>query len=172
MVYIGCTQKLAQEFKGRLAAEAHVQSGIHGWHAGLYRFSRRKCVLAVNDAARFAVFLPGLRKPDFQNFATLFRNRLKQELILFQIPVADAARAVLGLGPLTLGKTHSRSVLGSMNDMAICLDVQIMRLGGLPETGGELDWISRSVNETPRTIKGRSDFFIPAEEMKRLISGL
>lgn len=173
MVYVGCTQKLAQEFKDRqLTDEAIILAGIHGWHANLYRFYHRKSVLAVNDKTRFAVFLPGLRKPEFQVFENLFRERLKQELTRFGVEKGDVAKTLLALGPISLGKTHSRSVLGTMTDMAFCMEVQMKRLGRLPEYDDELGWVSKSINEMPCNSKDRRGYFIPADEMKKLISNL
>ncbi len=170
MVYIGCTQKLAKEFKEFLVTdEASVQSGILGWHANLYSFFRRKSVLSVNDETRFAVFLPGLRKPDFMDFGNLFRNRLKHELIRFGATKSAAAKALLALGPMSFGRTHNRSVLGTMNDMAFCMEIQLQRLGRLPEHDDELGWVSRSVNEMPCNSKERRGYFIPAKEMMNLV---
>lgn len=171
MTYIGCTQKLAKEFNDRQPTdEAIIQTGIHAWHANLYSFHRRKSVLVVNDETRFAVFLPGLRKPEFQGFENHFRASLKQEMLRFGVKKGDAAKVLLGLGPILFGKTHSRSVLGTMNDMAFCLEVQLQRLGRLPKNDDELDWVSKSMNETPCTSKGRRGYFIPADEMKKLVS--
>ena len=173
MVYIGCTQKLAKEFKDCLgSAEGAAQNGIHGWHANLYHFYRRKSVLLVNDETRFALFLPGFRKPEFQGFESLFRDNLKHELIRFGISKGLAAKALLALGPMTLGKTHSRSVLGTMNDMAFCIEVQMNRLGGLPGNDNELGWVSKSINEMPCNSKDRRGYFIPADAMKKLIAKL
>ncbi len=171
MVYVGCTQKLVKEFKDRqLTEEPTIQSGIYGWHANLYRFYRRKSVLAVNDETRFAVFLPGLRKPELQDFENLFRARLKTELLRFGVVKGDAAKALLALGPISFGKTHSRSVLGTMNDMSFCMEVQMKRLGRLPKNDDELSWVSKSINEMPCNSKDRRGYFIPADEMKKLIS--
>lgn len=93
MVVIGCTQKLAKEFKDRQRTnEAMIQPGIHGWHANLYNFYRRKSVLSVNDETRFAVFLPGLRKSGFQDFENLFRESLKRELLRFSVAKGYVAK--------------------------------------------------------------------------------
>lgn len=172
-MYVGCTQKLAKELKGRqLTDEATIQAGIYGWHANLYSFYRRKSVLAVNDETRFAVFLPGLRKPEFQDFENLFRTNLKRELLRFGVVKGDVAKALLALGPMSLGKTHSRSVLGTMNDMAFCMEVQMNRLGDLPGNDNELGWLGKSINEMPCNSKDRRGYFIPADEMKKLIAKL
>lgn len=173
MVFIGCTQKLAKEFKERLSLDGgHTHTGIHGWHANLYCFYRRRSVLAVNDETRFAVFLPCLRKAEFQYFENLFRERLKQELTRFGVAKGDVAKALLALGPISFGKTHSRSVLGTMNDMAFCMEVQMERLGRLPENDDELGWVSKSINEMPCNSKDRQGYFSPADEMKKLIARL
>jgi len=173
MVYIGCTQKLSKEFQDNLFhGSEEAATGIHGWHANLFRFYRRKSVLLVNDETRFALFIPGLRKPEFQNFETLFRKSLKHELTCFGVPNGAVAQVLLALGPMTLGKTHSRSVLGTMNDMVFCIEVQLQRLGGLPENDKELDLVSRSINEMPCSSKEHRGYFIPADAMRKLVASL
>ncbi len=173
MVYIGCTQKFSREFENCLTqGGAPLKSGIHGWHANLYRFYRRKSVLLVNDETRFAVFLPGLCKPQFLEFENLFRASLKHEQIRFGVSKGAAAKTLLALGPMTLGKTHNRSVLGTMNDMAFCMEIQLQRLGRLPTNDDELGWVSRSINEMPCSSKERRGYFTPADEMVKLATSL
>ena len=168
MIYIGCTQKLAKEFKDRpVARDATVCSGIHGWHANIYSFFRHKSVVAVNDETRLCIFLPGLRKPEFKDFENLFRTRLKEELLRFGISKGEAAELLLSLGPMTIGRTHNRSVLGTMNDMAFSLKIQLERLGRLPEDDEERGGLSQIINRTPCRAKGRSGYFFPADEIKR-----
>ena len=173
MVFIGCTRKLIKEFKDRqTTGDSNSQDGIHGWHANLYHFHRRKSVLAINDETRFALFIPGLRKPEFLDFESVFRKKLKQELSRFGATKGDTAKALLTLGPMTFGKTHNRSVLGTMNDMALCLEFQLGRLGRLPENDDELGVVSRSINEMPCRSKNSGGYFTPTDEMKKLLSGI
>jgi hypothetical protein len=44
------------------------------------------------------------------------------------------------------------------------------RLGGLPGNDDELGWLSKSINEMPCNSKDRRGYFIPADEMKKLIA--
>lgn len=129
-------------------------------------------MLLVNDETRFALFFPGLRKPEFQGFENFFLVSLKRELLRFGVVKGDVAKSLLALGPMTFCKTHSRSALGTMNDMAFCMEVQMKRLGRLPENEDELGWVGKSINEMPCNSKDRRGDFIPAYEMKKLTEKL
>lgn len=173
MAYIGCTQKLAKELEGRLTQdEVPLGTGLHGWHANLYSFYDRKFVLLVNDATRFAVFFPVMNETEFQNFERLFRENFKAELTRLGFAPDDVAKALLALGPVTLGKTHNRSVLGTMNDMASCLEGQLHRLGRLPENNEEFWTLTRILNEMPCNSKNYPKAFFPSELMTELLASL
>jgi hypothetical protein len=170
-MFIGCTQKLSREIKSCLTTYDYSQAeGILGWHGNLYRFYRRKSVLLINNATRFAVLIPGLVKNDFSNFDNIFRTRLKQELLWAHVSNTKVAEVLLSLGPIQWGKSHSRSVLGTMKDMAHCIEVQLKRLGRLPDCDEELLWISKSVNDMPCNFKDHPGYFYPKREIHRLLA--
>jgi hypothetical protein len=60
---IHCTQKLLAEIPDRLIDPS--ASG-ESWHANLLRIDRRKCVLFTHDATLYSVFVPGLKKAEFE----------------------------------------------------------------------------------------------------------
>ena len=159
MPYIGCTQKLLNEIKPAQILEPTSQRGLQGWHANIYRFFHRKSVLLVNDETRFAVFMPGLVKKDFMNFDKVFIKHFEIALQDIGATSAQIAQAKLLLGPFSYGKTYSRSVLGTMNDMKFNMEYMLKnRLGYLPRARREIQWITGLLNETPYSVKSPNRF--------------
>lgn len=171
MPYICCTQKLTKELSPKplpLSPEVH---GFLGWHGNLIHLFRRKCVLLVNDETRFTLFIPGLVKKDFADFANVFRHHFEKALGYMEANPAQIAQAKLLLGGFSYHKTHSRSVLGTMNDMKSQVEFMLKaRLGHLPGTAEEHRWLASYLNETPCSGKDLDGFIIPAREMSKLIN--
>jgi hypothetical protein len=65
---IRCTQKLLAELKIRSIPEESENEPFWSWHANVFRIERRKCVLITNDATLFTMFIPALKKSDFNFF--------------------------------------------------------------------------------------------------------
>ena len=172
MPYIGCTQKLAKELKPAHVSDVSIQNGLRGWHGNILRIYRRKSVLLVNDASRFALFVPGLVKRDFVNFNQVFLNHFEATLRHIGANDAQVAQAKLQLGPFSYGKTHSRSVLGSMNDMKFGIEYILKdRYGRLPETIEETLWMTSFINETPHRGKDLAGHVFPDREIFKVIEG-
>lgn len=170
MPYIGCTQKLLSEIKPAQSLEPSEQHGLQGWHGNIYRFFHRKSVLLVNDETRFAVFIPGLVKKDFMNFDKVFIEHFEIALSAIGAESVQIAQAKLLLGPFSYGKTHSRSVLGTMNDMKFNMEYMLKnRLGHLPKIQDEIGWITSFLNDTPYSGKDINGFIVGGREMLRLI---
>lgn len=160
---------MAAELKDKSFGEVRVLGGLQGWHVNLIRLRRRKCVLAVNDQTRFALFFPGLTKPNFRSFESLFVERLAEELDWLGISRGKAAQAQLLMGRIEYGKTHSRNVLGTMSDMAGILVYLAQRLDKLPETEAERIWVSHQLNEMSCKSSYHHNYIFPADEMRKLV---
>ena len=121
MAILRCTRKLLKELRVKdndLVQESETPSLLGDWYAHLLLIERRKCVLFTNAETLFTFAAIGLRRPDFDRIGEVFQSRFKESLQEEGIP-ADQADRVLGeYELLPLGKTESRSILGSMNDLA------------------------------------------------------
>jgi hypothetical protein len=71
-VIIHCTRRLAPKLHELSAKPLCEPLPLQSWHAHLYRADRRQCLLFCHDGTRFALFLPGVRKPHFADLATCF----------------------------------------------------------------------------------------------------
>jgi hypothetical protein len=131
---IHCTKKLLKELeaspRGSMAPEPI--SGVLGpWHANLIRIERRKCLLLTNDRTLYSVLVPGVKKKDLDNFRELFALHLKMNLAKEGFGPEDITKALEEYGEIAIAPTTSRSVLGSMNDLADQADFLVSRAGDL-----------------------------------------
>ena len=150
MPILRCTQKLLKELRTAPSQLVESVGALGSWHANLLRFERRKCVLFTNDATLYSVFVPGLRKSQFQCIVDVMGQALFRSLRLadFSEPqIAAIIREVDGSNELQIAKTNNRSVLGSMNDMAYQIESMVVSEGGLGMCS--LDEINRQLNRIP-----------------------
>lgn len=123
-----------------------------GWHANLLRFERRKCVLFTHDTTLYAVFVPGLKRPEFEHLDEVFGQRLFKALLWDKFPqeliemMLDACRTV------RFTRSNNRSVLGSMNEMRFHVEVDVEDAGGLERV--DLADLHQRLNRTPWSAVG------------------
>ena len=117
------------------------------WHANLLRVDRRKCILFTHDVTLYSFLVPGLKKPQFENFRDVFGQNLFKNLLWENFPqnqieiVLDEHREII------IAKTNNRSVLGSMNDLAFQLKYRIAAMGGLVNV--DLAELNHELNRIP-----------------------
>ena len=120
---------------------------VGSWHANLLRVDRRKCILFTHDATLYSFLVPGLKKPQFENFRevfgqNLFKNLLWENFSQNQIEIVlDEHREII------IAKTNNRSVLGSMTDLAFQLKYKIAAMGGLVNV--DLAELNQELNRIP-----------------------
>ncbi len=159
---IRCTQKLLAEIPKHLIDPS--LDGI-GWHANLLRIERRKCVLFTHDETLYSVFVPGLKKPDFERLPDIFGQRLFKTLLWEEFPQAqielilDAARVV------RFTRSNSRSVLGSMNDIQFQIQVHVEHDDGLDHC--DLVNLHRRLNLIPFSAIGYNH---PVDRLRKFLS--
>lgn len=125
---IHCTKKLLAEIPDRWVDPAATGEG---WHANLLRIERRKCVLFTHDATLYSVFVPGLKKPEFERLGEAFGQRLFKALLWDEFPQSLIERMLESCRVIRCTTTNNRSVLGSMNDLRIQIEVNVAHDGGL-----------------------------------------
>ena len=149
---IHCTQKLAAKLPEVSATPLADTSPIGSWHAHLYIYDRRQCVMFCHDESRYVLFLPGLVKPHFADL-----GRLHLELFLASLAAQGVKGTLLGcvalaLGPAQFDRNTDRSVLGTLRvaDMDLSWhlpEVNVMECDPLA--------LSLRLNERPLTVRGR-----------------
>ena len=134
MPLIRCTQRLLKELgtpKAELVEEAQNPGLLGAWYATLFRVDRRKCILFTNAKTLYAFVVPAVRKDMLRGLEELFCTHLEENLRTEGFP-NETIRLVLDTHrELQIGKTKSRSVLGSMNDYAYQFEYYVAWEGGL-----------------------------------------
>jgi len=125
---IHCTQKLLAEIPDRLIDPS--ASG-ESWHANVLRLDRRKCVLFTHDATLYSVFVPGLKKPEFERLDDVFGQRLFKALLWDEFPQTQIERMLEACRVIRFTRSSNRSVLGSMNEMRFQIGWRVEADGGL-----------------------------------------
>lgn len=159
-----CTAKLLKELRVQ-PQEIDAFSPVASWHCNLLTIERRKCVLFTHDLTLFSLFVPGLKRPDFEQISHIFGETLFRSLRLLDLEQDQIERMLDWSRVITLTKTNNRSVLGSMNEMAFILKYAIQMADGLP--AANVDELTTYINTVPfKAI----DYQFPKERMQQLLS--
>ncbi len=148
--------------------ESSSPNPMNGWHANLVWLQRRQCVIFVHDESRFPVFIPCLKKPDFENLDWHFQDVLMNTLLKVGMPKVVLNRAVEYLSPLCFNHELDRSVMGTLNQLVSDVDhslwyrdEQVTEL--LPYSTSA--WLS----DRPCHVKGVRDCIWPGDAMRALL---
>lgn len=116
-----CTKKLRDELKlaGKdlLGAEP-TPPRLDEWFCDLLRIDRQKYVLCTHARTLFSIVLPQLRRADLVHLPTMLAGTVAGAMESEGFEPASI-ESVVSLNELRYGRTNSRRVLGSMNDIAI-----------------------------------------------------
>ena len=147
MAILRCTKKLLTELKTKPSEETISSNEVDSWHANLLRIDRRKCILFTHDATLYSFFIPGLKKPQFENVREVFGQNLFKNLLWENFPQNQIEIALNKHREIIIAKTNNRSVLGSMNDLAFQLKYRIAAMGGLANV--DLAELNHELNRIP-----------------------
>jgi hypothetical protein len=150
MQVIHCTKKLLKELEaspGRSITPEHLSGFLGPWHANLIWIERRKCLLLTNDRTLYSFLIPRAKKKDLVNFKELFVLHLKMNLAKEGFGPEDISKALEEYGEIAIAPTKSRSVLGSMNDLANQVEFLVSREDGLEE--GDMLTVNMMLNRIP-----------------------
>jgi len=147
---IHCTKNLLKELDespSRCISPEHSSGFLGPWHANLIRIERRKCLLLTNDRTLYSFLIPGVKKKDLVNFRELFALHLKMNLEKEGFGQEDIKKALEEYDEIAIAPTKSRSVLGSMNDLADQAEFLISRAGGMEK--GDMFTVNMMLDRIP-----------------------
>lgn len=124
MFTLRCTRKLLD----RLKAEPVTDSGQAGtvlgdWCANLVRVGRTQVVLAVSERTLLPVVVPA---KEGRTLVPRLAQALEPLLMSLDVPAQEIAAERRAMQQSVIGKTTSRRVLGSLNDLAFQLEVGLV----------------------------------------------
>ena len=164
-----CSQKLASKLSEVSPTSLEEASPLASWHGHLFTLDRRQCVMFVHDATRYALFMPGLRKPQFAELGSKwFRLLYTATLAMSGCPDAQIRKAELALGPVRFDTATDRSVQSSLRVAKQDLEAWVYQVNNVLE----LDPLKVScwLNERPTTVYGKALW--PEQAMREAVARL
>ena len=166
MQLISCTKKLEKEMGLKpydLCTEEPRFSYLGSWHANLIHIDRRKCVLFVNDKTLFNFIVPDLSRAQIRELEKLFKSYLSCVIVDAGFPDPDRARILSEYDEVGYANTNSKSVLGSMNDLAFHYKYSIQEAGGVHSAA--VPEIIRRLNRMPM---GALKYVFPIDALRAM----
>lgn len=173
---IHCTKKLFEKLPVSLTEQSlsshpiGVYANWLNWHANVVVMQRRQNLIFVNDATRFAVFIPVVVQKDLANLPHLFTDVFINTLLKSDIDLelVDKAAMLIQQQPFSFDTVCDRSVQGTMRLMASDIEYELIYDGSkisdlLPYS------TSARLGERPCTVKGTKDVIWPIQAMNELL---
>ena len=147
MAIIKCTIKLLNELGVKPADVPDQPPSLCDWHANMLWLDRKKYVLFTNDQTLYSLLVPWNKSPRSTHFMERFRLGLLKSLMSEGLAEVQVGYLLREHAQVTITKTNSRSVLGSMNDLAIQIKSMIFVSDG--PTDVNLSEVNRQLNRIP-----------------------
>ena len=117
MYVLRCTQKLLRRLGSDLGPDDPAPSTALGnWYANLFNVGHLRLVHLVSDRSLLSVLVPS---KNIRDLPARHKDALAQVLATLGIEDALVEAELLEMAEWSIGRTASRSVLGSMRDLAI-----------------------------------------------------
>ncbi|ORJ60302.1 DUF6933 domain-containing protein [Geothermobacter hydrogeniphilus] len=149
------------------------------WHAHRITLLRKKCVIVMEEASRYALIFAGLKKNDFAHFDQVLRSRIVAEASwLCDLPHPGSneqliAAAEAKCSSVSFSQGLDRSVQAHIRQVADELEYLVKyRLGHLPESAEEEFALGCQLNDTLRKRGGDKDYFYPLKKWRASLLAL
>lgn len=173
-----CTKKLFEQlsisrFEGGETSDSPQADPLLNWHANIVTIQRKQNLVFINDATRYAVFIPCVTKSDLNRLSILFQDVFINSLLKAGLSSELVEKAALYLHDteMKLDTECSRSVQGTMrlvvSDVEITLSYRKQKITDLLPYSTSL-----MLSDRPCTIKGVKGAIWPIREMENLLRNL
>ena len=145
--------------------------GAIQWYIHRVTINRKKVVIAMEERSRYAMIFAGMKKKDFDDFPSVFVQRLVNEVISICKLDDDSTEKLIALVNLIaknmyFHKNSNRSVSAHIRQASDELDWMIERVGRLPKSEEEEFGAGTEVNSSLRKTAQYKDYFVPIEIFK------
>jgi len=164
---IHCTRKLLKALDVPLVEPDKIPSpteGLGNWYANLLRIDRRKCIIFTNEKTLYTFLIPKVLKVNLKNIVDEFLIHLSYNLQNEGFGLEVINRVMHEYQEIGYAKTVSKSVLGSMNDLAYQYEAHIIGDGGFDNI--KIIQLNQKINRTPM---GALKYGYPIEAMEMLL---
>ncbi|NMO97145.1 DUF6933 domain-containing protein [Paenibacillus lemnae] len=117
MLALRFTQKLLKDMK-TAPVDIEEIDPLFSWHVNILQL-RKKHIIFVNDSSQLCLVIDGIRSSQVGKLQEKFLCDLKDYLQLEGIKKHIINQYFLEAGEIRIGKTNSRRVIGTMNEMVI-----------------------------------------------------
>ena len=118
MLILEVTKKLENELQVNTHNVIPMEEDkFYSWHANIFMYNRRKCIILMNDKTRYSIILYGLKKDQFKNLQQVITDAIVENFTQegFETEIID--NYVQKLGYILYSKTNDQNILGQMTDM-------------------------------------------------------
>ena len=133
------------------------------WHANLTYINGRKCVLFANDRTLLNFIAPDVSRDQIRELDNLFRTWLSAVLHHEGLDMSVIDRIITEYDEIGIARTDSKSVLGSLNDLAFHYEFLIQESGGVHSP--EIPDIIHKLNRMPMS---PLELVFPDKELRAL----
>ena len=140
------------------------EGGFGQWHANLIHINRRKCVLFANDITLFNFIAPDVSRSQIRELEKLFLSYLHPVLADEGFTEKERRAIAEEYEGLQFDRTNSKSVLGSLHDLALHYEHRIMASGGTHSH--QIPSIISELNPMPM---GALNYAYPIEELRKFV---
>jgi len=149
MTILRCTKKLLKEI-GAPPTDIREFSGLGllgSWHANIFRIEKHKAIIFTNDKTLYSFVVAGVKRKDIRRIDEMFREQLFRTLKSKRIDVSRFNQVMDETIDIVIGKTNSRTILGSMNDHVATTIYHVAYDGGYEHL--DINDINERLNDTP-----------------------
>jgi Domain of unknown function (DUF6933) len=161
-----------------LPPAAHETASWH-WYAHQVTLLRKKCIIVMEEASRYALIFVGLKKCDFAGFDQVLRSRIVAEaswLCDLQHPGPNEqliAAVEQKCSSVACSPGLDRSVQAHIRQVADEMEYFVKyRYERLPETAEEEFALGCQLNDTLRKRGGDKDYFYPQRKWRESLLAL
>lgn len=165
MAIIKCTTKLLNELGVKSTNAPDQPPSLCDWHANMLWLDRKKHVLFTNDQTLYSLLVPWNKSPRSTYFMERFRLGLLKNLMSEGLGEVQIEYLLSEHAQISIAKTNSRSVLGSMNDLSLQIKSMIFMSDGLTDVN--LSEVNRQLNRIPMSA---IQYKVSIDELKRRLS--
>lgn len=115
MVTLRCTQRLLKQLDTKPADTAPPTTALGDWYANIIPTRAGDFILCASERTLLGVLVPAMLLVPVVHM--MFVARVNDLLKRINVPHAWVKQEVYAMGEMGIGRTASRSVLASMNDM-------------------------------------------------------
>jgi hypothetical protein len=117
--------------KSALVENEPTFSYLGSWHANLLYINKKKCVIFTNDKTLFNFIAAGVSRAELKKLSIMFMNNLLCILADEGLDQSTINKIITEYSEIGYAKTNSKSILGSMNDLAFHYKFHIQEAGGV-----------------------------------------